>query len=73
MKVIIKKYYRFDKEEKKRFKKFLIDSGLKSYQFAEKCGVSMSYLTFIINGERNITPKLKKIFEENGYEVNENE
>lgn len=66
MKVVNKKCYFFEQSDKKFLKKWLIEHDLSQLDFAKNCGISVSYLTFIINGQRQFSEKIKKLFENQG-------
>ena len=68
-KTIIKTYLYFDEDERKRFKKWLIDKNLSLGIVADKLEVSSSYLWLVINGQREVTKKLKESLEALGYEM----
>lgn len=70
MKKIIKIYYKFDQEERKNFKKWLVDQELTRKEFAKKLKISVPYLDMLIHGKRNFTPELIQRFEKIGYKFN---
>lgn len=70
MKIKQKTYYFFEPKDKKEFKKWLVDNDLTQNEFAEKCGISVSYLTFIITGKRHFTKDLMETFKNLGLEFN---
>lgn len=66
MKTIIKTYYKLDIEDKKSIKKQMVDLDLTLKDMAKNIGVSCSYLSAVINGDRTFTKKLKEQFESQG-------
>lgn len=68
-KTITKTYLYFDEDEKKKFKKWLIDKNLFLGVVADKLEVSSAYLWLVINGQREVTKKLKEKLEALGYEM----
>lgn len=69
--VIIKKVYTyFDKEEQKKFRKWLIDANLRLGDISYKLCISYNYLYYIINGKRPVTNKLLKELDKLGYKTN---
>ena len=69
MRVVSKKYYYFEEEDKGLFTDFLLENHTKMNDFATLCGITLAYLSLVINGKRAITPSLMKKFEENGFKV----
>ena len=69
MRVENKIYYYFEEKEKGLFTDFLWESHNKMADFAEKCGISLSYLSLIVNGKRAITKALLKKFAKHGFKV----
>ena len=55
--------------EKTMFNDFLLNSNVSMKQFAKLCGISMAYLSLIVNGRRAITKSLIEKFAENGFKV----
>lgn len=70
MKVVIKKYYFFDNEDKKRLKVFLAQKDMSYQEFADKIGISKPLLSAIVNGKRALTQNVANKFQENGFKVN---
>lgn len=70
MKVVIKKYYFFNNEDKKRLKVFLAQKDMSYQDFADKIGISKPLLSAIVNGKRALTPNVANKFQENGFKVN---
>lgn len=68
-KTITKTYLFFDEDEKKKFRKWLIDKNLYLGLVADKLEVSSAYLWLVINGHREVTKKLKEKLEALGYEI----
>lgn len=70
MRVVVKKTYYFDENDKKKFKIWLIQNSLTYTKIAESLGVSVSYLNQIINGTKPLNDKI--IFELNrlGFKLN---
>lgn len=69
MKVVIKKYYFFNNEDKKRLKVFLAQKDMSYQDFADKIGISKPLLSAIVNGKRALTPNVAKKFEKKGFEI----
>lgn len=69
MKVIIKKFYFFDSKEKTRLKVYLAKNNMGYRDFSAKLGISLALLSAIANGNRALTEKIAKKFEENGFKV----
>ena len=69
MRVESKEYYYFEEIDKGLFTDFLWQSHTSMKDFAELCGVSLSYLSLIINGKRAITNDMIDIFAKNGFEL----
>lgn len=55
--------------EKKRFEIWLLKNDMSLRGFAKKSGVSVQYLSQIINGKNAITDGVEKLFEKNGYKI----
>ena len=70
MKVVIKKYYFFNSEDKKRLKVFLAQKDMSYQEFANKIGISKPLLSAIVNGKRALTPNVANKFQENGFKLN---
>lgn len=70
MKVVIKKYYFFNNEDKKRLKVFLAQKDMSYQEFADKIGISKPLLSAIVNGKRALTQQVANKFQENGFKVN---
>lgn len=66
---IVKTYYRCDRSDYKRFKKWLIDNNTKMLAIANKLGVSDSYISAIITGKRNITNETIEKFKKVGFDL----
>ena len=66
MKKIIKIYYELDEEDLKSIKKQMIDLNLNITKMAKNLGVSKSYLSGAIHGDRHFTTKIKEQFESQG-------
>ena len=73
MKEIKKIFYRFEKEDVVKLKKWLIDNDLNMSKLAKKMGVSSAYISAITTGKRNATPRFIKKLKSIGYEVSWNE
>ena len=69
MRIENKIYYYFEQIEKIAFNIFLLKSNISMKQFAKLCGISMAYLSLIVNGRRAITKSLIEKFAENGFKV----
>lgn len=67
MRVENKIYYYFEEKEKGLFTDFLWESRNSMGDFAEMCGISIAYLSLIVNGKRAISEELLKEFEKNGF------
>ena len=65
----VKTSYFFETKDYKEFKKWVIDNDMNMRDVAEKMGVSEAYLSAIIRGKRNITPKVVELFRKVGYEL----
>lgn len=68
-KQITKTYLYFDSESKKKFLKWLLDSDLSIGKVCDKLNVSYSYLYLVLNGQREVTNRLKENLESIGYEM----
>lgn len=64
-----KRFYYFDKEERKKFDLFLLKNDMNKTIFCAKVGISLATLSLIYNGKRPINVKLAKVFSQNGYKV----
>ena len=69
MRVEHKYYYYFEESDKENFKKFLEKNSMSMNDFANNCGMSLTLLSFIINGRRAINQTIIDLFEKNGFEV----
>ena len=69
MKIENKTYYYFEGKEKALFNDFLSKKGIKSVDFAKKCGISLSLLSLVINGKKPITKRTLNIFNKNGFKL----
>lgn len=69
MKEIIKIYYQCDAEDKKKFRMWMIDKNTKLETIAKQIGTSASYISQILNGQKNITRKIIEKFKKVGYDI----
>ena len=69
MKVVIVKKYYFESKDKIRFKKWLLDQDITLNEFANDVGLSMSYLNFILSGDRPMNKELVIKFQNQGFNV----
>jgi len=70
MRVENKEYYYFEDKDKLDFLQFLTQNGMMMTTFANKCDISLSLLSLIINGKRAITKNVIDEFGKNGFKVN---
>lgn len=68
-KQITKTYLYFDSDSKKNFLKWLLDSDLSIGEVCDKLNVSYSYLYLVLNGQREVTDRLKENLKSIGYEM----
>lgn len=68
-KQITKTYLYFDPDSKKSFQKFLIEKDLTLGEAADLLNVSSTYLSLVLNGQREVTNRLKEQFKIIGYEM----
>lgn len=68
-KQITKTYLYFDADSKKSFQKFLIEKDLTLGEAADLLNVSSTYLSLVLNGQREVTNRLKEQFKIIGYEM----
>lgn len=66
---VIKTYYVCDNEDKKRFKKWLIDHNTTAEALAKTIGISDAYISAIFKGKRNITPSIVEMFKKVGFDL----
>ena len=66
MKVVTRTYYVLDDTDRKSIKKQLIDLDLTLRQVAKNTGISVSYLSEVINGKKNFTEYIKQALEKQG-------
>lgn len=69
MKVVIRKSYFFEKQDKTQLRIFLLQNNMGYREFAQKLGISFALLSAITNGNRALTPKVAKKMEKNGFKV----
>ena len=69
MRVEHKYFYYFEDKEKELFTDFLWESRSNMQDFAEKCGISLAYLSLIVNGKRSISTELLNKFALNGFDI----
>lgn len=69
MKVVIRKSYFFEKQDKTQLRIFLLQNNMGYREFAQKLGISFALLSAITNGHRALTPKVAKKLEKNGFKV----
>lgn len=63
-----KTYLYFTPESKKNFMKWLVDQEITLGKIADMLDISSTYLSLVLNGQREVTMKLKEKLEELGYE-----
>ena len=68
-KQITKTYLYFDADSKKKFQKFLIEKDITLGEAADLLNVSSTYLSLVLNGQREVTNRLKEQFKIIGYEM----
>lgn len=68
-KKITKTYLYFDPDSKKSFQKFLIEKDLTLGEAADLLNVSSTYLSLVLNGQREVTNRLKEQLKVIGYEM----
>ena len=68
-KKITKTYLYFDSDSKKKFLKWLLDSDLSIGEVCDKLNISYSYLYLVLNGQREVTNRLKENLKSIGYEM----
>lgn len=71
MKIKTKTILYFDEKEKVKFRKWLLEKNLTMQKFANKIGVSVSYISFIASGKKAYTEKARKLFKKGGYNEND--
>lgn len=69
MKEIIKVYYQCNAEDKQKFRIWMIEKNTKLETISKQIGVSASYISQILNGQRNITRKIIEKFKKVGYDI----
>lgn len=69
MKEIVKIYYVLDKEDKKSIQKQMIDLNLNCRKLAQQLGISLAYVNYLLNGNRNLTKELKDKLEIIGIQL----
>lgn len=69
MKKIINVYYLFDKEDKKKVMDQLWDKGMSVTDLANKIGVSLGYVSSVLNGKSNVTPRVVQQFNDAGIKI----
>lgn len=67
MKTIIKVNYVLEAEDRQSIQKQMNSYGLSLRQMARNLGVSASYLSDVLNGNRTLTGNLKEKFESQGF------
>lgn len=70
MKIVIRKSYFFEKQDKTQLRIFLLQNNMGYRDFAQKLGISFALLSAIVNGKRALTPNVANKFQENGFKVN---
>ena len=68
-KKITKTYLYFDSDSKKSFQKFLIEKDLTLGEAADLLNVSSTYLSLVLNGQREVTKRLQEQLNAIGYEM----
>jgi len=56
-------------QQKLQFEIWLLKNNMSLRGFAKKSGVSVQYLSQIINGKNAITDGVIRLFEKNGYKI----
>ena len=69
MKIENKTLYYFTEYEKGLFTDFLWQSKNTMSDFANKCGMSITLLSLIVNGKRPFTTEYRELFERNGFKL----
>lgn len=69
MKEIIKVYYKCDAEDKRKFRIWMIEKNTKLETISKQIGVSISHISQIFNGKKNITKKTIEKFKKVGYDI----
>ena len=69
MKIENKTLYYFTEYEKGLFTDFLWQSKNTMSDFADKCGMSITLLSLIVNGKRPFTNEYRELFERNGFKL----
>ena len=69
MKIENKTLYYFTEYEKGLFTDFLWQSKNTMSDFADKCGMSITLLSLIVNGKRPFTTEYRELFERNGFKL----
>ena len=69
MKIKTKTIKFFDREDEKKFRKWLIDNDLTIGDVADKLNVSYVYLHVVINGNRALTKKLEEKLNNLGFKL----
>lgn len=67
MKAIVKKFYIVEEKNKRWFISWLKKNKLGYGDVAKKCGISIAYLSLMLDGKRYLTEEIKKIIKEMGY------
>lgn len=69
MKLKTKQYFYFERKDRVAFKVFLVENDYTLKSFAEKCGLSTSYLNAILNGKRPLTESVVESLSKGGYKI----
>lgn len=73
MKKLVKTYFILEEEDKKYIMEQLWERGLNLSKFAEQIGLSLVYISNILNGRKNITARIVSQFEKQGVKLFKNE
>lgn len=70
MKKFVKVYYRLDEDDKIEIKIQLLKMNKTLRECARELGVSVAYLSEIINGNKNVSETILKQFKQVGIKIN---
>lgn len=62
-------YRLITQNERKRFKKWLIDKDMSMREFARQNNISVVYISNLMNGKEHLTDKAKLIFLQAGFNL----
>lgn len=66
---VSKRFWYFDESDKEKFNEMLEKENLTKTDFANKCGISLTLLTLLMNGKRSITKEVAEELTKNGFKV----